>query len=69
MNQTLIAQSQDLVPGIEEAGENPALYPKLYALEAVVRDVSRSLGKPEKAGRQTSFFAERRIAELREPED
>ena len=35
---------------MEEAGANPALYPKLYMREPVPRGASRSLGKPEKAG-------------------
>ena len=39
--------------GMRESGENPEHSPLLYVLEAVVRDVSRSLGKPEKAERQT----------------
>jgi len=34
-------------------GENPKLLPLLYVRETVVRGVSRSLGKPEKAGGQT----------------
>ena len=38
---------------MRESGENPEHSPLLYVLEAAVRDVSRSLGKPEKAERQT----------------
>ena len=49
----LIAPVRQAEGGIEEAGENPALYPKLYVPEAASRGVSRSLGKPEKAGRRT----------------
>jgi len=42
----LIAPVRPAEGGIEEAGENPALYPKLYVPEAASRGVSRSLGKP-----------------------
>ena len=41
---------------MRKSGESPEHCPLLYVLEAAVRGVSRSLGKPEKAGRQTQEF-------------
>jgi hypothetical protein len=48
---------------MRESGESPEHCPLPYALEAVVRDVSRSLGKPEKANdRREGFQVRLRMA-------
>lgn len=44
---------------MRKSGEMPELIPQLYVRETVFRGVSRSLGKPEKAGRLSRPFYRR----------